>query len=146
MSPYDTTSTCDAGWAGYERPAANAADPIFPQWQPQAAAGVKQTTKSNHESHRCTGAFVQDGEHPYVFTSLSSSPHNYYPARNGLAQQNLTGQLAVGHEGLHGGRTRAAARAGSWTGRCGRSATASRSTRCALWGWNDGIIVQGIES
>src|SRR5262249_11338976 len=102
IAPYDRNSTCDAGWAGYERPAANASDPIYPQWQPLAAAGVNQTIRWNHESHRCTGAFVQDSEHPYVFTSLSSGAGTF-PARTTLCQANLTGQLTVGHEDLHGG-------------------------------------------
>jgi prepilin-type N-terminal cleavage/methylation domain-containing protein/prepilin-type processing-associated H-X9-DG protein len=142
LSPYDGVSTVDAGWAGYERPA-NSTDPFFPQYQVQAAPGVRQTQRSNHESHRCTGAFVQDGEHPYVFTNLNPGNNNY-PSRQSLCQANLNGQLTVGHEGLHGGPHPGGSP-------CAFVDGSVRTIRygvpfklvAALWGWNDGINVPG---
>jgi hypothetical protein len=140
MAPYDSNSTCDAGWAGYERPS-GVTDPYYPQWQPQPAAGVKQTIRSNHESHRCTGAFVQDSEHPYVFTNLGTGANNY-PARSGICQANLNGQLTVGHEDLHGGPHPTGSP-------CAFVDGSVRTIRygipfklvAALWGWNDGILI-----
>src|SRR5262245_56452664 len=144
MAPYDPSSTVDAGWAGYEPPSGTAPTP---QYQPVAASGVRQTTKSNHESHRCTGAFVQDGEHPYVITNLGSGANNY-PSRQALCQANLNGQLTVGHEDLHGGPHPGGSPCAFVDGsvRTVRYGTPFKIV-AALWGWNDGInMPQGFEN
>jgi prepilin-type N-terminal cleavage/methylation domain-containing protein/prepilin-type processing-associated H-X9-DG protein len=140
LAPYDANSTCDAGWAGWERPSTST-DPQYPTWQPQAAAGVKQTVRSNHESHRCTGAFVQDSEHPYVFTSLSSGANNF-PGRQTLCQANLTGQLNIGHEDLHGGPHPGGSPCAFVDGsvRTIHYGTPFKIV-AALWCWNDGIVI-----
>jgi len=138
LAPYDPSSTVDAGWAGYELPS-GVTGSIFPQYQVQAAPGVRQTTKSNHESHRSTGAFVQDGEHPYVFTNLNPGANNY-PGRTAICQANLNGQLTIGHEGLHGGPHPGGSP-------CAFVDGSVRTIRygvpfkivAALWSWNDGI-------
>jgi prepilin-type N-terminal cleavage/methylation domain-containing protein len=146
MSPYDANSTVDAGWAGWERPSGST-EPFFPRYQPQAASGVRQTQRSNHESHRCSGAFIQDSEHGYTFTNLSNGT-NTYPRRDTIAASNLNGQLAIGHEGLHGGPHPAGSP-------CGFVDGSVRTIRyglpfklvAALWGWNDGVALpQGIDN
>jgi prepilin-type processing-associated H-X9-DG protein len=82
-----------------------------------------------------------DGEHPYVFTNLSTGANNY-PARAALCQANLTGQLTVGHEDLHGGPHPGGSPCCFVDGsvRVIRYGTPFKIV-AALWGWNDGIII-----
>jgi prepilin-type N-terminal cleavage/methylation domain-containing protein len=148
ISPYDANSTIDAGWAGYESPGANKAQQranAVPQYQPPAPPGVTQTIRSNHTSHRCTGAMLRDGDHPYVFTHLATGA-NDYPARTSICALNKTGGLTVGMEPIHGGPH-------PQSSPCGFADGSVRGIRYglpfwmlgALWSYNDGILVTDFE-
>jgi prepilin-type N-terminal cleavage/methylation domain-containing protein len=148
MSPYDENSTIDAGWAGYESPGSNKPQQranAVPQYQPPAPPGVTQTIRSNHESHRCTGAMIRDGEHPYVFTNLATGANNY-PARTSICKANLTGGMTVGMEPIHGGPHPV----GSPCAFADGSVRVIRyglpfKTLAALWSYNDGVLVSDID-
>jgi prepilin-type N-terminal cleavage/methylation domain-containing protein len=148
MSPYDPNSTIDAGWAGHESPGANKAEQranAVPFYQPPAPPGVTQTIRSNHESHRCTGAMIRDGEHPYVFTNLATGANNY-PARTSLCALNRTGGMTVGMEPIHGGPHPT----GSPCGFADGSVRVLNyglpfKTLAALWSFNDGVLVANLD-
>jgi prepilin-type N-terminal cleavage/methylation domain-containing protein/prepilin-type processing-associated H-X9-DG protein len=150
--PYDTKSTLDAGWAAYEttfpqlNPSGLPLTPLWPQWQPGPqpisytdAYGNKSsfsTVRSNWESHRMTNGMVQDVNHNMsVLIGLGKA--NGYPVRTDY----LTNQ-STGHEGLHGGPHPG----GSPCLFCdGSVRTLSYGVPglllCAMWGWNDGIVI-----
>jgi prepilin-type N-terminal cleavage/methylation domain-containing protein len=137
MSPYDSKSTIDAGWAATEPPNGGK---DYTNWQPAAASGVMQTQRSNHETHRCTGIMVQDSNHNFVFTNLANGGNNY-PRRDSFASSNSNGQ-GVGTEAVHGGPHPTSSPClfadGSVRGiRYGLPF----KTLAALWAWNDGIVV-----
>jgi prepilin-type N-terminal cleavage/methylation domain-containing protein len=135
FSPYDNKSTLDAGWAAAEN---------FPpflilsnaSYQP---AGAK-TVRSNWESHRMTSSMVQDRDHSMDYTLPTGRGGNSYPARTDLATNATTG-----HEGGMGGPHPQASPC-LWADGSVRSLTYGLpgKTLCALWGWNDGILVQGV--
>jgi prepilin-type N-terminal cleavage/methylation domain-containing protein len=148
MSPYDSNSTIDAGWAGYESPGANKTEQranAVPQYQPQVPPGVTQTIRSNHESHRCIGAMIRDGDHPYVFTNLATGSNNY-PARTSIASLNQSGGMTVGMEPIHGGPHLEGSPCGFADGsvRVLKYGLPFR-TLAALWSFNDGILVTNID-
>ena len=123
-SPYDHHSTLDAGWAASEG---------GPEFQPPGAA----TTRSNWESHRMTGGLIQDTDHLLDYTLSPGSGASAFPARRDLATNERTG-----HEGQHGGPHPGASPClwGDGSVRALRYGIAGR-TLCALWGWNDGVLV-----
>jgi prepilin-type processing-associated H-X9-DG protein len=136
MSPYDSKSTVDAGWAATEPPTGG----VVTDWQPVAAPGTMQTVRSNHETHRCTGIMVQDTNHNFVFTNLATGANNY-PKRNTIASSNVNGQ-GVGTEAVHGGPHPGSSPClfadGSVRGiRYGLPF----KTLAAMWAWNDGIAI-----
>jgi prepilin-type N-terminal cleavage/methylation domain-containing protein len=148
MSPYDPNSTIDAGWAGHESPGANKAEQranAVPFYQPPAPPGVTQTIRSNHESHRCTGAMLRDGDHPYAFTNLATGANNY-PARNSICSLNGNGGMTVGMEPIHGGPHLG----GSPCGFADGSVRVLKyglpfKALSALWSFNDGVLVANID-
>jgi prepilin-type N-terminal cleavage/methylation domain-containing protein len=129
FSPYDNHSTLDAGWAATEVPTGGNAT----LYQPAPAAPYnKQTIRSNWESHRMSTGMIQDVDH-----NLTISPNNY-PSRTDIATNETTG-----HEGIHGGPH-------TQSSPCVFVDGSVRSVRygisgkilCALWGWEDGIVVE----
>jgi prepilin-type N-terminal cleavage/methylation domain-containing protein/prepilin-type processing-associated H-X9-DG protein len=133
MSPYDSNSTSDAGWAATETPAGG----VLTDWQPKAAPGTKQTIRSNHETHRCTGIMVRDTNHNFVFTNLGNGANNY-PRRDSFASAGQN----IGTEAVHGGPHPNGSP-------CLFADGSVRpipyglpfKTLAALWAWNDGIVV-----
>jgi prepilin-type N-terminal cleavage/methylation domain-containing protein len=133
IAPYDSHSTIDAGWAATEPPSGG----VVTDWQPPPAAGAHQTTRSNHETHRCSGVMVRDIDHSFVFTNLATGANNY-PSRTTLASTNQT----VGQEEVHGGPHPQASP-------CLFADGSVRSlpyglpfkTLAALWAWNDGVVL-----
>jgi prepilin-type N-terminal cleavage/methylation domain-containing protein/prepilin-type processing-associated H-X9-DG protein len=153
LSPYDSNSTIDAGWAGWERPSGST-EPYYPRYQPQPPPGGKQTVRSNHESHRCTGAMLQDANIPedangnpvYAITNFATGA-NTYPRRDSIASMNATGGMSIGMEPIHGGPHPG----GSPCGFADGSVRTLKyglpfKTLAALWSFNDGIIVTGIDN
>ena len=124
FSPYDHHSTLDAGWSATEG---------GPQFQPPGAS----TTRSNWESHRMTSGMIQDANHSLDFTLSPGSSANAFPGRRDLATNETTG-----HEGLHGGPHPGASPClwGDGSVRTLRYGFPGK-TLCALWGWNDGVLV-----
>jgi prepilin-type N-terminal cleavage/methylation domain-containing protein len=137
-APYDTKSTCDAGWAGGETSILGGTDPKL--WQPVAAPGTYQTQRSNHETHRCTGVMVRDTNHNFVINVQSDGTvtTNNYPGRTTIASTSQT----IGTEEVHGGPHLNASP-------CLFADGSVRAipyglpfkTLAALWAWNDGIAI-----
>jgi prepilin-type N-terminal cleavage/methylation domain-containing protein len=128
FSPYDTNSTLDAGWAATEIPTGGKAT----DYQPAPVAPYnRQTIRSNWESHRMTTGMIQDADHNFTL-----SPSNY-PNRTDIATNQSTG-----HEGIHGGPHTGSSPCIFVDGsvRSIRYGTPGK-VLCALWGWQDGIIV-----
>jgi prepilin-type N-terminal cleavage/methylation domain-containing protein len=133
MSPYDSNSTIDAGWAACETPAGG----VLTDWQPKAAAGTHQTTRSNHETHRCTGILVQDQNHSFVFTNLGSGANNY-PSRTSIASTSQKIGTEAVHGGPHTGSSPSLFADGSVRG---VPYGLPFKTLAAMWAWNDGIVI-----
>jgi prepilin-type N-terminal cleavage/methylation domain-containing protein/prepilin-type processing-associated H-X9-DG protein len=123
FSAYDHKSTVDAGWSAWEGGA---------QYQPPGAT----TVRSNWESHRMTSGMVQDTNHTMDYT-LKPGTAGGYPARTDLVTNQVTG-----HEGAHGGPHPGASPC-LWADGSVRTLKYGLPgvTLCALWGWNDGILV-----
>jgi prepilin-type N-terminal cleavage/methylation domain-containing protein len=144
LAPYDSNSTCDAGWAGWERPSTSS-EPFYPRYQPLPGAGGKQTTRSNHESHRCTGAMLQDSNVPYVFTNLGSGANNY-PSRSNICITNLNGGMSIGMEPIHGGPHPGSSPCGFLDGSVRNLRYGLPfKTLASLWAYNDGIVISGLD-
>jgi prepilin-type N-terminal cleavage/methylation domain-containing protein/prepilin-type processing-associated H-X9-DG protein len=130
-SPYDHKSTLDAGWAGAE-----GGTPFTPlataNYQPPGAT----TVRSNWESHRMTSGMIQDVNHNLDYTLNPGRP-KAYPARTDIAANEVTG-----HEGSFGGPHPGASPC-LWADGSVRTLRygVSGVTLCALWGWNDGVLV-----
>jgi hypothetical protein len=132
FSPYDTNSTLDAGWSATEVPTGAAPGP----YQPAPAAPYNhQTIRSNWESHRMTSGMMQDVDHNFTI-----SP-NTYPSRT-----DITTNQSTGHEGIHGGPHTASSPCLFVDGsvRPIRYGTSGKLL-IALWGWQDGIILQNTD-
>jgi prepilin-type N-terminal cleavage/methylation domain-containing protein/prepilin-type processing-associated H-X9-DG protein len=124
FSPYDNKSTLDAGWSAMEG---------GPQYQPDGAT----TVRSNWESHRMTSGMLQDVNHNLDYTLKPGSGGNAYPARTDLATNEK-----IGHEGQHGGPHPGASPC-LWADGSVRPLRygIDGKTLCAMWGWNDGVLV-----
>jgi prepilin-type N-terminal cleavage/methylation domain-containing protein/prepilin-type processing-associated H-X9-DG protein len=124
FSAYDHGSTVDAGWSATEG---------GPQFQPPGAG----TIRSNWESHRMTSGMLQDTNHLLDYTLSPGSSPAAFPARRDLAANEVTG-----HEGLHGGPHPGASPC-LWADGSVRPLRYGLpgKTLCALWGWNDGVLV-----
>jgi prepilin-type N-terminal cleavage/methylation domain-containing protein len=135
-SPYDNKSTLDAGWAAAENLPPLLTLPTA-SYQPPGA----KTVRSNWESHRMTSGMVRDTDHSLDYTLPAGKSANAYPARTDLAANAVTG-----HEGIHGGP-----HVGSspclWADGSVRPLRYGLpgKTLCALWGWNDGVQVTGLD-
>jgi prepilin-type N-terminal cleavage/methylation domain-containing protein/prepilin-type processing-associated H-X9-DG protein len=123
-SPYDHGSTLDAGWSAMEG---------GPQYQPPGAT----TVRSNWESHRMTSGMLHDVDHNLDYTLSPGSGGNAYPGRRDLALNEKTG-----HEGQHGG-PHAGGSPCLWADGSVRPLRygIDGKTLCALWGWNDAVLV-----
>jgi prepilin-type N-terminal cleavage/methylation domain-containing protein len=144
QSPYDSAATIDAGWAGWERPGGST-EPYYPRYQPQPPAGGTQTVRSNHESHRCTGAMLQDANIPYAVTNDLTGANNY-PARSGICSTNLTGGMAIGMEPIHGGPHPGSTPCGFLDGSVRNLRYGLPfKTLASLWAYNDGIVIAGLD-
>ena len=134
LAPYDSKSTCDAGWAGGETALLGG---VTTDWQPVAVPGWNQTVRSNHETHRCTGVMVRDTNHTFTWTNQITGA-NTYPGRTTIAS---TGQN-IGTEAVHGGPHPNGSP-------CLFADGSVRTipyglpfkTLAALWAWNDGIAI-----
>ena len=92
QSAYDVVSTVDAGWAATE--GVSGGVHIFQPSRP--AAATRQTTRSNHETHRLTTGMLADANHDRSFTSVGGT--GGWPARKNASVIQVTG-----FEGIHGG-------------------------------------------
>jgi prepilin-type N-terminal cleavage/methylation domain-containing protein len=136
QSPYDPTSTINAGWAASEGPSG---DLRFQPVRPSHA--TRQTTRSNHESHRFTSGMHQDVNHNMDFKLPTNGVGLAYPER-----QNIAAQESTPNEAVHGGPHPAASPClwGDGSVRALRYGLPGK-TLCALWGWNDGIVLTSVE-
>jgi prepilin-type N-terminal cleavage/methylation domain-containing protein len=128
FSPYDNNSTLDAGWAATEIPTGGTPT----NYQPAPAPPYnRQTIRSNWEGHRMSTGMIQDTNHNFTL-----SP-NTYPKRTDIATNQTTG-----HEGIHGGPHTGSSPSIFVDGsvRSIRYGTPGK-VLCALWSWQDGIIV-----
>jgi prepilin-type N-terminal cleavage/methylation domain-containing protein/prepilin-type processing-associated H-X9-DG protein len=138
-APYDTKSTCDAGWAGGEASILGGTDNKV--WQPVAAPGTYQTQRSNHETHRCTGVMVRDINHNFTMTvdpTTGKTLTTTYPNRPDIA----TTAQNIGTEEVHGGPH---PNGSPCLFADGSVRTVPYGlpfkTLAALWSWNDGIAI-----
>jgi prepilin-type N-terminal cleavage/methylation domain-containing protein len=141
QSAYDRASTVDAGWPASEGVVGGVN--VFQPVRPPTAD--RQTTRSNHESHRLTTGMVQDVNHNLDWTlaprAVGDTTSLAWPNRKDPALIERTG-----YEGIHGGPHPGASPC-AWGDGSVRSLRYGlpAKTLCALWGWNDGIQVTGAE-
>ena len=131
QSGYDLVSTVDAGWAATEGVVSG-----IHVFQPVRPAGAtRQTTRSNHETHRLTTGMLADKNHD--LNHLAAANAGGWPARKNASVIQVTG-----YEGIHGGPHPSASPC-VWGDGSVRSVKYGLSgmTLCALWGWNDGTVV-----
>jgi prepilin-type N-terminal cleavage/methylation domain-containing protein len=132
-SPYDHKSTIDAGWA-----AAEGNNPPYTPLPPAAYQPPGATTiRANWGSHHMTSGMIQDADHNLDYTLNPGSSAKAYPARTNIAANQSTG-----HEGIFGGPHPGASPClwGDGSVRTMRYGI-DGITLCALWGWNDGVMV-----
>jgi prepilin-type processing-associated H-X9-DG protein len=131
-SPYDHNSTIDAGWSAGEGGTALTPLPTV-NYQPPGA----KTVRANWESHHMTSGMVQDVNHTLNYTLNPGSSAKAYPKRVDLAANQVTG-----HEGIFGGPHSGASPC-LWGDGSVRTLRYGLDgvTLCALWGWNDGVLV-----
>jgi prepilin-type N-terminal cleavage/methylation domain-containing protein len=131
QSAYDVVSTVDAGWAATEGVAngTNVFQPVRP------ANATRQTTRSNHETHRLTTGMVQDVNHNLVFSAATGSATGWPNRKNASVVEK------TGFEGIHGGPhpTGSPALWGDGSVRTVKYGLPGK-TLCALWGYNDGVV------
>jgi prepilin-type N-terminal cleavage/methylation domain-containing protein/prepilin-type processing-associated H-X9-DG protein len=131
FSPYDTHSCLDAGWAAGE--GGTIYTPLATSfYQPPGAS----TTRANWGSHRCTSGMIQDVNHTLDYT-ISTGKAGGFPARTNIASMQTMGYDAV-FGGPHTGGSPCLFADGSVRMlQYGLDGV----MLCALWGWNDGVLV-----
>jgi hypothetical protein len=132
QSAYDRASTVDAGWPASEG-VVGGVNIFQPPRHPNAD---RQTTRSNHESHRLTTGMIQDVNHNLNFR-LNPGAAGSWPARTNIAVVEKTG-----YEGIHGGPHPGSSPClwGDASVRTLRYGLPGK-TLCILWGFNDGLVV-----
>jgi prepilin-type N-terminal cleavage/methylation domain-containing protein len=135
---YDRNSTVDAGWAASEG-VVNGVNVFQPQ-RADFPSMNRQTTRSNHESHRLTSGMIQDTNHNLDWT-LAAGAVNGWPNRRDPATIEKTG-----FEGIHGGPHPGATPC-LWGDSSVRTLRYGLSAKmlCALWGYNDGLVISGVD-
>ncbi len=132
QSGYDLVSTVDAGWAATEAVVnrVHVFEPVRP------AGASRQTTRSNHETHRLTTGMIADVNHTMNNLAGTGSATGW-PARKNVSRIQVTG-----YEGIHGGPHPSASPC-LWGDGSVRSLKYGLPgmTLCALWGFNDGTVV-----
>ena len=129
---FDSHSCIDAGWAAGESGTIYTPLPTTASYQPPGAT----TTRANWGSHRCTSGLIQDVNHSLDYTAKLGSATGF-PARTNIAGMQQTGYEAV-FGGPHTGGSPCLWGDGSVRMlKYGLDGT----TLCALWGWNDGVVV-----
>jgi prepilin-type N-terminal cleavage/methylation domain-containing protein/prepilin-type processing-associated H-X9-DG protein len=131
FSPYDHKSCLDAGWAAGE--GGTIYTPLTTaDYQPPGAT----TTRANWGSHRCTSGLIQDVNHDLDYSAAIGSATGF-PVRT-----NIAGMQATGYEAVFGG-PHAGASPFLWADGSVRSLQygIDGTLLCAMWGWNDGVIV-----
>ena len=131
-SPYDHKSCLDAGWAAGE--AGTIYTPLQDTkfYQPPGAT----TVRANWGSHRCTSGMIQDVNHNLDYSAALGSATGF-PVRTNIALMQ-----AMGYEAVFGGPHTGGSPC-LWADGSVRMLQYGLDgvMLCALWGWNDGVLV-----